>query len=42
MKAGKKMVEFGCGFLAKLFSDSGIRNGHVSNIFVYSDTDANF
>lgn len=42
MKAGKKMVEFGCGFLAKLFSHSGIRNGHVSNIFVYSDTDATF
>ena len=36
------MVEFGCGFLAKLFSDSGIRNGHVSNLLVYSDTDANF
>lgn len=42
VKAGKKLVEFGNGFLAKSFSDSGIRNGRVSNILVYSDTDANF
>lgn len=36
------MVEFGSGFLANSIFDSGIGNGHVSNIMVYSDTDANF
>ena len=43
-RLGKKMVEIGSGFLGKsfFFLHYEIRNGDVSNILLYSETDTKY
>lgn len=43
-RLGKEMAEFGSGFLEKkiIFFHFGIRNGYVSNILLYPDTETKY